>query len=163
MIGFVSQFFHRHRFPQLEHARSSACADGGVGAPQQLPRAKANGWMPPRGVRHDDTDSPGEGGFADRRHRPKSGNPGVASLTSPRNFINAAAAAFEGAGRLCASGHPIRFFGRPSRRTRTMLTSSTPASARVDADAARPKSSFTIFMKSAGWWQRTGAIPRSGS
>jgi len=44
-----------------------------------------------------------------------------------------------------------------------MLTSSSRASARTDADADRPQGSLTIFMESAGWWQRTGAISLGGS
>ena len=167
MIGFVSQFFSATSgalsSTSTLRRHSSRADDGWVGARRQLPRAKAHGWMPPRGVRQDDSDSPGEGVFVDRRYRPKSGNPGVESLASPRNFINTAAAAFEGAGRLCASGHPVRFSGHPSRRDRTMLTSPSRASARTDADADRPKGSLTIFTESAGRWQRTRAIPRSGS
>jgi hypothetical protein len=116
VIGFVSQFF----FIDIGSLSSSTLAvprAQTAGLAATTTRAKAHGWMPPRGVRHDDSDSPGEGVFVDRRHRRKSRNPGVASLTSPRNFINTAAAAFEGAGRLCASSHPVRFSGHPSRRT----------------------------------------------
>ena len=163
MIGFVSQFFFIGigSLSSSTLGRRCSCADdGGVGARRQLRRAKAHGWMPPRGVRYDNSDSPGEGVFVDRRYRPKSGNPRVESLASPRNFINTAAAAFEGADRLCESGHPVRFLRHPSHWTGTAPTPAGRHSVGTDRDADRRKGSLTIFMESAGWWQGTRAIQK---
>jgi hypothetical protein len=164
VIGFVSQFFSSTSVPS---ARALSAA---------VPRAQTTAGL----ARDDSCLEPKHtdgchlavsgmtirilrGVFVDRRYRPKSGNPGVESLTPSRNFIDTAAAAFEGAGMVCDSGHPVRFSGHPSRRTWTMLAYSSRASARTDGDTDRPNGSLTIFIEDPGWWQRTDAAPRSSS
>jgi hypothetical protein len=75
VIGFVSQFFSSisgafSSTSTLGHP--SSCADDGrVGAQRSLPRAKAHGRIPPGGVLHDNSHSPGERVLADRRYGPR--------------------------------------------------------------------------------------------
>jgi hypothetical protein len=139
VIGFVSQFF----FIDIGSLSSSTLAvprAQTAGLAATTTRAKAHGWMPPRGVRHDDSDSPGEGVFVDRRHRRKSRNPGVASLTSPRNFINTAA----GGSRVRAGVvPPVTLSDFPDTRRVGPDNAHVPsrASTRTDADADRYKRS----------------------
>jgi hypothetical protein len=95
VIGFVSQFFSSPSGAlgsTSRLGRQSSCADDGrVGARRSPPRAKAHGRIPPRGVLHDNSHSPGERpwltGATGQERQPA---PGAATLASHRNFINRA-------------------------------------------------------------------------
>jgi hypothetical protein len=70
VIGFVSQFFHRRRAPSARRALSAAIPRAQKTA-RLARRARAHGRIPPGGVLHDDSHSPGEGALADRRYGPR--------------------------------------------------------------------------------------------
>ena len=94
-------FFHRPPAPSARRARSAAMPRARTTA--RLARSDTasrqsarRDLIPPRGVLHDNSRSPGERALADRRYGPRAATRGVESLASPRNYINIAAAGREG-------------------------------------------------------------------